>query len=160
MSRTASDIARSYTVDLEAKEETLRTLGGMVEEAIAVLNRGDDLRLFGNLLHEAWLLKRCLGDKVSNGYIEEVYETARRAGAVGGKLLGAGGGGFMLLFVDPERQEEVRERLGRLTCVPFKFESSGSRIILFDPEEDYFKDERVRASEKVRTFRELASEPL
>ncbi len=63
LSRIASDIARSYTVDLEAKEETLRTLGGMIEEAIAVLNRGDDLRPFGNLLHEAWLLKRSLGDK-------------------------------------------------------------------------------------------------
>jgi hypothetical protein len=61
-------------VDLEAKEETLRTLGGMVEEAIAVLNRRDDLRPFRNLMHEAWLLKRSLGDKVSSGYIAEVYE--------------------------------------------------------------------------------------
>jgi D-glycero-alpha-D-manno-heptose-7-phosphate kinase len=160
VSRTASDIARSYTVDLKSKEETLRTLGGMVEEAIAVLNGGDDLRQFGSLLHEAWLLKRSLGGKVSNGYIEEVYETARKAGSVGGKLLGAGGGGFMLLFVEPERQEEVRERLDRLIYVPFRFESSGSRIILFDPEEDYFKDGRVRANEKARAFRELARETL
>jgi D-glycero-alpha-D-manno-heptose-7-phosphate kinase len=159
VSRTASEIARTYTTDLQAREEALRGLGGMVEEAIAILSSGDDLRPFGQLLHEAWLLKRSLGDKVSNEHIEEVYEKARQAGAVGGKLLGAGGGGFMLLFVEPDRQEEVREQLDRLIYVPFRFEFSGSRIILFDPEVDYFEDGRVRANEKARAF-QLGSRTL
>jgi D-glycero-alpha-D-manno-heptose-7-phosphate kinase len=105
---------------MEATEETLRTLSGMVKEAIAVLKRGDDLRPFGNVLHEAWLLKQSLGDWTSNGYVEDVYETARRAGAFGVKSRGR----FNLLFVDPGAARGSPGEAGRLIYVPFKFESS------------------------------------
>src|SRR5436309_2576073 len=81
------------------------------------------------LLHEAWAVKRSLGTHVSNDVVDEIYEDARLAGALGGKLLGAGGGGFLLLFVPPERQVHVQERLNQLIHVPFRFEFTGSQII-------------------------------
>jgi D-glycero-alpha-D-manno-heptose-7-phosphate kinase len=80
---------------------------------------------------------------------------ARSAGAAGGKLTGAGGGGFLLLFVPPERQPEVKEKLNKLLHVPFKFEFSGSQIIFFDPQEDYSALEKLRANQTVDAFREL-----
>ncbi len=159
VSRTASDIARSYTEDLGTKDGAMRAMCEMVEEGIAILSSDDDVRRFGTLLHEGWLLKRSLGAKISNSYVEDLYRAAGAAGALGGKLLGAGGGGFMLLFVRPEDQQRVRDRLRGLIYVPFRFEFSGSRIVFFDPEEDYSNDEKVRANENVRTFRELAREP-
>jgi D-glycero-alpha-D-manno-heptose-7-phosphate kinase len=158
VSRTASEVAQSYVQDLESKEQVLRALGDMVQEGIGILSGQADLVQFGPLLHEGWLLKQSLSGRISNNYIEQLYQEARSAGALGGKLLGAGGGGFMLLFVCPEDQERVRERLRQLIYVPFRFEFPGSRIIFFDPEEDYFKDEKVRANENVRALREVASE--
>jgi D-glycero-alpha-D-manno-heptose-7-phosphate kinase len=77
------------------------------------------------------------------------------AGAVGGKLMGAGGGGFMLIFVRPSDQKSVRERLNRLLYVPFKFEFLGSQIIFFDPEEDYSAEERAQAKQSIQAFQEL-----
>jgi D-glycero-alpha-D-manno-heptose-7-phosphate kinase len=87
--------------------------------------------------------------------VDELYDRAIRAGATGGKLTGAGGGGFLLLFVEPGRQTEVRESLGELIHVPFKFESSGSQIIFCDQEEDYLAEEQARAARPVRAFQEL-----
>jgi D-glycero-alpha-D-manno-heptose-7-phosphate kinase len=155
VSRTASEVAQDYARNLELKEQAMRRIGDMVQEGIAILNTGEDLENFGRLLHEGWVLKRSLSERISNANVDEAYEGARSAGAIGGKLLGAGGGGFLLLFVRPGDQSRVRERLRHLIFVPFRFESSGSRIIFFDPEEDYFKDERVRANERVSAFREL-----
>lgn len=156
VSRTASEIAQSYVQDLESKERAMHTLGDMVQRGISILSQGEDLGQFGRLLHEGWLLKRSLSAKISNDYIEQLYDEARSTGAVGGKLLGAGGGGFMLLVVRPQDHQRVRDRLRNLIYVPFRFEVSGSRIIFFDPEEDYFTDEKVQANEHVRAFRELA----
>jgi D-glycero-alpha-D-manno-heptose-7-phosphate kinase len=102
-----------------------------------VLNGDEDIMSFGALLHEAWQIKRNLSSSVSNTHIEEIYAAARSSGAIGGKLLGAGGGGFMLFFVPPVAQKRVRQSLRHLVHVPFHFESSGSQIIFFDPEEDY-----------------------
>jgi D-glycero-alpha-D-manno-heptose-7-phosphate kinase len=79
------------------------------------------------------MYKRQLSDQVTNKEIDSIYETARAAGAIGGKLLGAGGGGFFLLFVPPERQEVVRSRLSRLIHVPFNFENTGSRVVVYQP---------------------------
>ena len=155
VSRTASEIAQSYVQDLESKERAMRTLGEMVQEGIDILSGQADLEQFGRLLHEGWLLKRSLSARISNDYIEQLYNEAQSAGAVGGKILGAGGGGFMLLFVRPRDQHRVRERLRHLIYVPFRFEFSGSRIILFDPEEDYSKDDKVLANERVTAFQEL-----
>jgi D-glycero-alpha-D-manno-heptose-7-phosphate kinase len=143
--RTASDIADSYITDLDEKKSQLQIMKDLVEESLAVLNGGRDIRAFGTLLHEAWQAKRGLSAQVSNTHIDQIYEVAMANGALGGKLLGAGGGGFMLLFVAPERQERVRECLKRLVYVPFRFENSGSQIIYFDPREEYYTEKMVRA---------------
>ena len=105
----------------------------MVDEGLALLASAHPLADFGALLHEAWMQKRKLSDLVTTDEIDRIYAQAREAGAIGGKLLGAGGGGFMLLFVPPERQHAVRARLSRFVHVPFRFDTSGSRIVLYQP---------------------------
>jgi D-glycero-alpha-D-manno-heptose-7-phosphate kinase len=92
---------------------------------------------FGRLLHESWSIKRTLTQRISNPAIDEIYEAGRSAGALGGKLLGAGGGGFMIFFVPPERRESLRERLKKLLCIPFKFSTRGSHVVLYEPEALY-----------------------
>jgi D-glycero-alpha-D-manno-heptose-7-phosphate kinase len=119
------------------------------------LNSKQEISGFGELLHEAWQAKRDLSAKVSNSFVDELYTEARAAGAIGGKLTGAGGGGFMLLFVPPSRQLEVRERLKKLIHVPFKFDYSGSQIIFFDQEEDHSATEKARADQSIHAFQEL-----
>lgn len=153
--RTASDVAESYVNDIDSKRRQLRIMKDLVEESIGVLNSDSDLTSFGELLHEAWQTKRSLSNKVSNPHVDELYEVARSGGAIGGKLTGAGGGGFLLLFVPPDRQAEVREKLNKLLYVPFKFEFSGSQIIFFDPQEDYSDLEKVRMNQQLDAFREL-----
>jgi len=153
--RTGSDIAKSYVQDLESRERQLSSMLDMVNQGIAILNNGEDIIRFGELLHEAWQAKRDLGARMSNSQIDEIYDQAREAGAVGGKLLGAGGGGFILILASPSLQLKIQERLNRLIRVPFKFETSGSQIIFFDPEEDYSDAEQLRASQAIREFREL-----
>jgi D-glycero-alpha-D-manno-heptose-7-phosphate kinase len=118
------------------------------------LNSGQDITSFGELLHEAWQAKRSLSSRVSNTQVDEIYEQAISEGAIGGKLTGAGGGGFMLVFAPPSKQPKIRERLNKLIYVPFKFESSGSQIIFFDPENDYADQEKARANQSVEAFRE------
>ena len=109
MSRTSADVARTIVSNLRVRASELTCLRQVVEDARDVLSAPDaDLAEIGRLLHESWTLKRRLSDCVSNATVDDIYDTARRAGAVGGKLLGAGGGGFMLLFVRPE---EPRVRL-------------------------------------------------
>jgi D-glycero-alpha-D-manno-heptose-7-phosphate kinase len=95
------------------------------------------LEEFGRLLHDGWQIKRTLTQKISNASIDEIYEAGLSAGALGGKLLGAGGGGFMLFFVLPENRERLRARLKNLLCVPFSFSSKGSDVVVYEPEERY-----------------------
>lgn len=153
--RTASDVAASYAASMDARAAQLRALRSLLEQSVDVLNSGRDLRPFGELLHEAWQAKRSLSDLVSNSRVDELYELARSAGALGGKLLGAGGGGFLLFFVPPESQAAVRAKLARLIHVPFEFEFGGSQIIFFDPEEDFAEHDRARRAQEVEAFREL-----
>lgn len=153
--RTASDIAQSYVPEIDAKRRQLRIMKDLVEESLEILNRNQDLTSFGSLLHEAWQVKRSLSAKVSNSQVDELYEQARSAGAIGGKLTGAGGGGFLLLFVPPERQTKVREALNKLIYVPFKFEFSGSQIIFCDREQDYSTHEKLRDNQAIQVFQEL-----
>ncbi|MGD1805095.1 hypothetical protein ACP6PL_06595 [Dapis sp. BLCC M126] len=153
--RTASDIAESYVNDINAKKRQLRILKDLVEESIDILNSGKDLMAFGELLHEAWQAKRSLSDRVSNPEIDELYQLARDSGAIGGKLTGAGGGGFLLLFVPPEKQIEIREKLNKLIYVPFKFEFTGSQIIFCEAQqEDYSALDKYRLNQEVEAFRE------
>jgi D-glycero-alpha-D-manno-heptose-7-phosphate kinase len=128
---------------------------GLVEESLAVLNSGQDITAFGALLHEGWRAKRSLSAKVSNTHVDELYAHAMANGALGGKLLGAGGGGFMLLFVPPGKQSQVKEALKRFIYVPFHFDFSGSQIIFFDQEKEYSAEEKIRASQQFDFLGEL-----
>ncbi|HEY7426965.1 MAG TPA: hypothetical protein VH682_22210, partial [Gemmataceae bacterium] len=109
--RTASDVAKTYVEGIDSRRRQLRLLQELVEESIDILTSGKDIRVFGELLHEAWEAKRSLSNKVSTSKVDALYERARAAGALGGKLTGAGGGGFLLLFVPPEQQQEAVEAL-------------------------------------------------
>jgi len=154
INRTASTIASSYAGDSERTHEPLRRLQDMVPRAIAILKDGGDIARFGVLLHDSWETKRSLSDRITNDAVEGIYDQARAAGALGGKLLGAGGGGFMLLFVPPPAQARIRDRLRNLIHVPFKFETAGSRIIFFEPGEDYTAQAKSRATQSIERFRD------
>ena len=133
-SRIASEIAKSKIENFKNREVELKLMREMVDEAIHML-QDTKIRIeeFGKLLHQSWLYKRSLSDKVTTPEIDFLYDEAMRAGAMGGKILGAGGGGFLLLFVKPDLQPQVRERLRHLIHVPFEFEDSGSRVVLYQP---------------------------
>jgi len=134
LSRIASEVAKSTIENLDQREKELKLMKGLVDQAVSVLqSRTAPIEDFGKLLHESWMCKRQLSDKVSSSEIDALYDTARGMGAIGGKLLGAGGGGFFLLFVRPEHQKEMREKLARLVHVPFRFETAGSRVVLYQP---------------------------
>ncbi len=153
--RTASNVADSYVNGIEERKRQLRIMKDLVEESVSILNSGQDISAFGELLREAWQAKRSLSESVSSAEVDQLFELAMSAGAIGGKLTGAGGGGFLLLFVPPDRQDQVRAKLNKLIHVPIKFEFSGSQIIFFDQEEDYAAEEKVRAGQVVQAFREL-----
>jgi D-glycero-alpha-D-manno-heptose-7-phosphate kinase len=160
IARTAADVARSYVTSLESRRRQLRIMKELVDESIDILASGTDINAFGDLLHEAWAAKRSLSDTVSNTEVDELYERARAAGALGGKLTGAGGGGFLLLFVPPEQQGAVLETLDDRLHVPFDFESAGSQIIFYEPGVDYQEAERARRSQPALPFRELSHASL
>ena len=131
-SRTASNIAKEQIRKTPDRKKELTRMTEMVDEAIGILNENDtDLTDFGKLLHENWMIKRNLTDKITNNAIDKIYHDALNAGAIGGKLLGAGGGGFILFFVEPEKQEKVKKKLNNLLYVPFKFEKLGSQIVYY-----------------------------
>jgi D-glycero-alpha-D-manno-heptose-7-phosphate kinase len=155
--RTASEIAATYVQDVEASRRQLRIMKDLVEEGIAVLNGRQDIVEFGELLDEAWQAKRLLGPSVSSPEVDGIYDCARKAGAIGGKLVGAGGGGFLLLFVPPPFQARVREALRHLIWVPFRFEATGSQIIVYDPDEDCASEADSRAASAPFPRVELAS---
>lgn len=152
--RTSSDVAQSYVKRLDANKRHLRIMKDLVDEAIGVLQSDRDLAGFGELLHESWLAKRSLSPEVSTTEIDDIYQSALSSGALGGKLLGAGGGGFLLLFAPPERHAALREKFERLIHVPFRFEFGGSQIIFYDPENEYHDQERERAAGPPVVFRE------
>lgn len=153
--RTASNIADSFVGNFGDKKRQLRIMKDLVDESISILNSAQDISGFGDLMHEAWQFKRSLSSTVSNSQVDELYEQAMSAGALGGKLTGAGGGGFMLLFVPPSKQKAVREKLNKLIYVPFKFEFSGTQIIFYDDEQDYLAEEKARAKQTIKPFQEL-----
>ena len=133
-SRIASEVAKSKIDNLKHRVMELKYMQQMVNEALVILGNPDEsIDNFGRLLAESWKYKRTLSDRVSTPEIDHLYDTACRAGAIGGKLLGAGGGGFLLLFVKPELQAKVKASLGALVHVPFRFESSGTRVVLYQP---------------------------
>lgn len=137
-SRNASDIAAEQIRMTNEKKEELKIMHNMVDEAIDILNNNhSDIKDFGKLLHKTWTIKKNLTNKITNSTIDNIYQSALDAGALGGKLLGAGGGGCILFFVDPDMQNKVREKLKDLVYIPFKFENLGSQIIYYEPKEEF-----------------------
>lgn len=135
--RFSSDVQRANNVSgTEDKRLKLKKMYDLVNDAEAVLtDKNQDLDDFGRLLDVTWRLKKGTGSAISTGSIDELYEKGLSAGALGGKLLGAGGGGFLVFYVQPEKQSAVREAMKDLMYIPFKFENGGTRVIHYSPEE-------------------------
>jgi D-glycero-alpha-D-manno-heptose-7-phosphate kinase len=133
-SRFSSEIAEKQLANINNNYNNLKLLSEFVDEGIKILQGRSSLNEFGKLLHESWLLKRNLSSSVSNKDIDNIYELAINSGAIGGKILGAGGGGFILFYVPKKFQSNVRSSLKNLTYVPFNFENSGSRVVLYQPD--------------------------
>lgn len=132
VARNASDIAEEKIKAIPNKKNELLAIRQMVDEGIKILTSNSDIKDFGRLLHESWMMKRQIAAGISPAFIDTIYSAGLEAGALGGKLLGAGGGGFILFFVEPELQPQVCNALKNLLLVPFKFENSGSQIIFYE----------------------------
>jgi D-glycero-alpha-D-manno-heptose-7-phosphate kinase len=131
ISRSASTMAGKQIANFPTKQADLGRMHEMVPEAKKILSEGSPSDI-GFLLHEAWRLKRGLATGVSNETIDDIYNVALECGAVGGKLLGAGGGGFMLLVAPPDKHAYIRSRLSEFVHVPFKIGAEGSRVVVYE----------------------------
>jgi D-glycero-alpha-D-manno-heptose-7-phosphate kinase len=129
LQRTSSAIAADTVAALPHSTDNMSEIQWLVDEAVDKLYK-KKLNVFGELLHEAWIRKQRLSPLICTPEIFNIYEAARHAGSLGGKLLGAGGGGFMLLYTPPDRQQAVRQALTGLLEVPFRFETEGTRLVL------------------------------
>jgi D-glycero-alpha-D-manno-heptose-7-phosphate kinase len=145
ISRFSSDVAATFVGSLKTREDSIRRFIEMVDDGLEILANGQ-LDDFGLLMNEAWQIKRALSSSVSTSAVDAAYATARCAGALGGKLLGAGGGGFLLLFAPPESHRAIRKALSGMFHVPFDLEPSGSQIVLYDTEKDYSALDKCRWS--------------
>lgn len=133
-SRFSSDVQKA-SKPINKKKSELRRMVELVDEATRILSdNGSSLDDFGYLLNETWMLKKRTGKAVSNSEVDFLYEEAISAGALGGKLLGAGGGGFLLFYVPDGKQENVKQALGNLLHVPFCFENDGTSVVYYSPE--------------------------
>ena len=134
--RLSSEIQKDTKKNTGKNIDTLLRMKQLVDEAEEILvNKERDLDDFGRLLDESWRLKRSTGDKISTSDIDVIYDKALSAGALGGKLLGAGGGGFVVFYVPQEKQDDVKKALNHLLYVPFEFENSGTQVIYYSPEQ-------------------------
>lgn len=134
ISRYSSDIAASKIASIPINERRLTKIYDLVNQGISALEGDSDIDLIGEILHESWKNKRELSPLVSNDEIDRLYEDARDSGAVGGKLLGAGGGGFILLWAHPDNHEKIIKKLNNYIHVPIKIDYEGSRLALYQPE--------------------------
>ncbi len=132
VARTASDIVKEQS--LEDKRTELAAMSRLLQEVCGMLASQGDIAEFGRLLHEGWLIKRSLAPNIAPVFVDDIYARAKAAGALGGKLLGAGGGGFMLFFARPDDHARIKQALGNLLWVPFAFEKEGSQIIFNAPD--------------------------
>lgn len=129
---TSSQIVSHQLKNLSSKEREYKDLYNMTLKAVDILNSGR-LTEFGKLMHQSWLIKKSLSKEISNPHIDHIYDAAMDAGALGGKILGAGGGGFIVFFAKPGSQKKIREKLKNLLEIPLKFETQGSQIIFYEP---------------------------
>ena len=133
--RFSSDVQKKNNIAAEEKKVQLQEILSLVDNAEKILtDKNTDLNDFGRLLDYTWNLKKQIGSAVSTSDIDKYYEKGIKAGALGGKLLGAGGGGFLIFYVQPEKQEAVAEAMKELMHIPFKFEDGGTRVIHYTPE--------------------------
>jgi D-glycero-alpha-D-manno-heptose-7-phosphate kinase len=133
IARHASDVAAEHINAIPSKQNELAEMQKMVGAGVEVLTGNGDLADFGRLLHEAWQLKRSISSKIAPSFVDDIYDQAKKAGAIGGKLLGAGGGGFMLFIVRPQDHPKVLRALSDLLVVPVELDRAGSQIIFYDP---------------------------
>ena len=134
VSRLSSEVSESQISNMENCSSQMHELHDMVEEGSSILvNSNIPLEEFGRLLDKAWHNKRSLSAMITNNKIDNLYKTAIKAGAIGGKVLGAGGGGFVLFFVKPQDQKKVKNVLKKFTHVPFSFENTGSKVVVYQP---------------------------
>ena len=132
--RTAETIAKTQVENFSKKIVELKKMQSYVNDGLAILESANgSIDDFGRLLHESWMLKRGLSTSVTSDRIDEIYNSGLNAGALGGKLVGAGGGGFILFYAPPETHQKIRATFSSLLEVRFEFESGGSRIALYDP---------------------------
>ena len=129
ISRNSSSIASSTINQIFEHEDKYHALYQMVERGQNILLGDNNIDDFGYLLNEAWEIKRKLSSLISSNYIDDIYKRAINAGALGGKVLGSGGGGFMIFFSADGKQEQIKQSLKNLLYVPFEFEQSGSQIV-------------------------------
>ena len=127
--RRAEDMAARQVKRVDDNLGRLKTMRQMVDDGYRILVSGGSLAPFGELLHQSWMLKRRLDSAVSNDIVDEIYKIGMEAGALGGKLLGAGGGGFVLFFVPPERKAALRQRLAHLPEVEFGVNAAGTHVV-------------------------------
>lgn len=133
-SRFSSDIQVSTMNAMKDKQQQLIEMLELVEEAERILTSKDDLNEFGRLLDHTWKLKRGITSQITTDSIDSLYCKAMQAGALGGKLLGAGGGGFLLFYIEEDKRQVLRQALSELLYVPFEFENAGTRVIHYTPE--------------------------
>jgi D-glycero-alpha-D-manno-heptose-7-phosphate kinase len=153
--RTSSDVQSKFVQAMDEKKRQLRIMKDLVEESISLLNSNASITDVGELLHEAWDAKRGFANNITNSDVDDIHARAMEAGAIGGKLTGAGGGGFLLLFVPPEKQKDVKASLNKFLHVPFNFDFTGSQIIFADHDADYTAEEIARVFQPIHEFREL-----
>jgi D-glycero-alpha-D-manno-heptose-7-phosphate kinase len=134
--RDARQVLAKQQAATAEKVPVLRRMCDIAREMREIMTSQGDLHAFGRLLHESWEAKRSLSDSVSNPRIDELYKRALRAGALGGKLLGAGGGGFLLFFCEPHNQDRLREALSDLRELTFSLDPQGSKIVHVGSERD------------------------
>lgn len=133
--RFSSDVQKANASNKADKVNQLKEMLALVNEAEKVLvDKQSDLDEFGRLLDHTWRIKRKTGNTVSTNSIDELYDKGLKAGALGGKLLGAGGGGFLVFYVEPDKQEKVKKAMEDLLYIPFEFEDGGTRVIHYSPE--------------------------
>jgi D-glycero-alpha-D-manno-heptose-7-phosphate kinase len=126
--RNSSEIQKEQQSKTKQNSTNLRKISEIAIEADSLFKSGD-LNGIGNLLNDSWDIKKTLSKQISNSKIDDAYEAALRAGALGGKLLGAGGGGFLLIYANPEYHQDISNELATLPRVQFRFEESGSTIL-------------------------------
>ena len=133
--RFSSDIQKKTEISREDKVAQLLEMKKLVDDAENILTSKTSLDEFGKLLDYTWQLKRGLSSGISTNEIDVIYEKAKNAGALGGKLLGAGGGGFLVFYVEKEKQKELKKAMGKLLHVPFEFEDVGSTVVYYKAED-------------------------